>query len=119
MCNYKLYLNPRIGARLFSVVKKALLVILLWSKRKERGSATHKVLLHKLKLVLLAVLAFLVREFVRIRGALARMEVAIALPVPPLPVPVASSPFGVASLVVVAVLGTPRSSMPAGCVLPT
>lgn len=82
-------------------------------------STTHKVLLHKLQLVVLAVLAFLVGEFVRVRGALAGMEVTIALPVPPLPVPVASSPFGVASLVVVAVLGTPRSSMPAGRFLPT
>lgn len=68
---------------------------------------THKVLFHKLQLVVLAILAFLVGELVLVRGALAGMKVAIALPVPHLPVPVASYPFGVASLVVVAILGTP------------
>lgn len=78
--------------------------------------STHKILLHKLQLV---VLAFLVGELVLVRGALARMEVTIALPVSPLPVPLASYPFGVASLVVMAVLGTSWSSVPTGCFLPT
>lgn len=76
---------------------------------------THKVLIHKLQLVLLA---FLVRELVLVRGALARMKVAVALPVPPLPVPVTSHTFRMASLVMVAVLGATWRAMPAGCFLP-
>lgn len=78
--------------------------------------STHKVLLHKLQLV---VLAFLVGELVLVRGALAGMKVAVALPVSHLPVPVASHTFRMASLVVVvAVLGPARRAMPAGCFLP-
>lgn len=78
--------------------------------------STHKVLLHKLQLV---VLAFLVGELVLVRGALAGMKVAVALPVSHLPVPVASHTFRMASLVVVvAVLGPARGAMPAGCFLP-
>lgn len=84
------------------------------------GGSTYKVLLHELQLVVLAVFAFLVGELVLVRGALSGMIVAVALPVPHLPVPVASNPFGVASLmVVVAIRGTPRGSMPARCFLPT
>lgn len=78
--------------------------------------STHKVLFHKFQLV---VLAFLVRELVLVRGALAWMKVAVALPVPHLPVPVASDTFRMASLVVVvAVLRAARRAMPAGCFLP-
>lgn len=77
--------------------------------------STHKVLFHKFQLV---VLAFLVRELVLVRGALAGMKVAVALPVPHLPVPVASDTFRMASLVVVAVLRAARRAMPAGCLLP-
>lgn len=81
-----------------------------------RKCSTHKVLLHKLQLVLLA---FLVRELVLVRGALAGMKVAVALPVSHLPVPVASHALRMASLVVVvAVLGPARRAMPAGCFLP-
>lgn len=81
---------------------------------------THKVLLHKLQLVVLAIFAFLVRELVLVRGALPRMIVAVAVSVPNLPVPVAADPLRVASLMmVVAVRGTPRGSMPAGCFFPT
>lgn len=87
-------------------------------------ASTYKVLFHKLQLVVLAVLAFLVGELVLVRGALAGMKVAVALPVPHLPVPLDPYPFGVASLVVVAVvvvavLGPPWRSMPAGRFLPT
>lgn len=79
--------------------------------------STHKVLFHKLQLV---VLAFLVGELVLVRGTLTGMIVAVALPVPHLPVPVTANPFWVASLmVVVAVWGTPRGSMPARCFFPT
>lgn len=80
-------------------------------------ASTYKVLFHKFQLV---VLAFLVRELVLVGGALAGMKVAVALPVPRLPVPVASDTFGVASLVVVvvAVLRAARRAMPAGCLLP-
>lgn len=77
--------------------------------------STHKVLFHKFQLV---VLAFLVRELVLVRGALAWMKVAVALPVPHLPVPVASDTFRMASLVVVAVLRAARRAMPTGCFLP-
>lgn len=79
---------------------------------------THKVLFHKLQIVLPAV--FIIGELVLVegpRGALAGMEVAVALPVPPLPVPVPSSgpgAFGVAPLVVVPVLHPPWCPMPCG-----
>lgn len=89
-----------------------------WENKTEWNFSTHKILFHKLQLVVLAVFAFLVRELVLVRGALAGMKVAIALPVPNLSVPVASYPFGVASLVVVAVLGAPGRAMPAGCFFP-
>lgn len=46
------------------------------------------------------------------------MKVAVALPVPHLPVPVASHTFRMASLVVVAVLRAARRAVPAGCFLP-
>lgn len=88
----------------------------LWGE----GVSTHKVLFHKLQLVVLAVFAFLVGELVLVRGALTGMIVAVALPVPNLPVPVAAEPLWVASLMmVVAVRGTARGSMPARCFFPT
>lgn len=78
--------------------------------------STHKVLFHKFQLV---VLAFLVRELVLVRGALAGMKVAVALPVPHLPVPVASDTFRMAPLVVVvAILRAAQRAMPAGSLLP-
>lgn len=81
---------------------------------------THKVLFHKLQIVLPAV--FIIGELVLVegpRGALAGMEVAVALPVSPLPVP-SSRPvaFGLAPRVVVPVLCRPvpggMSLLPAG-----
>lgn len=86
----------------------------------QEGLSTHKILFHKLQLVILAVFAFLVGELVLVRGAFTGMIVAVALPVPNLPVPVAANPLWVASLMmVVAVQGTPRGSMPARCFFPT
>lgn len=76
---------------------------------------THKILFNKLELV---IVALLVRITVLEGTTLARMEVSIALPMAPLPVPVASAAFGMAAMVMVRALLAPWGPMPAGGLLP-
>lgn len=76
---------------------------------------THKILFNKLKLV---IIALLVRVTVLEGGAFAWMEVAVALPMATLPVPVSSSAFAMAPVVMVRALLAAWGPMPAGGLLP-
>lgn len=79
---------------------------------------TYKILFHKLELVLVALL---VGVTVLKRGALARMEVAVALPMAARSVPVASLSMPPVVVMVVVMMGTlltTRGPMPAGGLLP-
>lgn len=76
---------------------------------------THKILFNKLKFV---IIALLVRVSVLEGSAFALMEVAIALPMATLPVPVSSSTFAMPPVVMVRTLLAAGGPMPAGGLLP-
>lgn len=76
---------------------------------------THKILFNKLKFV---IITLLIRVTVLEGSAFAWMEVAIALPMATLPVPVSSTTFAMAPVVMVRTLLAARGPMPAGGLLP-